>query len=301
MKALVTGADGFVAPYLIKELISKKYDVVGTYLTHMNSKLSSVPLIKLDVLDKINLKKVIDEHSPDIIFHLAAISNVKFSIDNPKLTMQINVEGTKNILEYSKKIKIVLIGSAEEYGPPVFLPITETHPLNPKNPYAVSKVLCELEGISYAINGGKVVLLRSFNHIGPGQSDSFVVSSFAKQISEIKKGLRKDIKVGNLSAKRDFTDVRDVVKAYVLASESCDYGVPYNVCSENSFEIKKILDKLIELSGVKVKIVEDPSRMRPSDIPILIGSYSLLNKKTEWSPKIKLEQSLKDIYDSFFI
>ncbi len=301
MKALVTGAEGFVGPYLIEELLNKDYDVIATHRDKISKLPDEVIIEKLDILDKERLKEIFEQHSPDWIFHLAAISNVGFSIKNPEITMNVNVEGTKNILDMAEEMErppaVLIIGSAQEYGTPKFIPITEEHPLNPTSPYAESKIKCEKLARERAKRGYNTVVVRSFNHIGPGQLDSFVASSFAKQVAEIEKGKRDSIKVGNLEAERDFTDVRDIVRAYVSAIEKCEPGEPYNVCSGNGYKIQWILDKLIELSDVKVKVERDPSRMRPSDIPVLIGSNKKFFAVTNWLPKINIEESLKDILD----
>ncbi|MFH2020867.1 MAG: GDP-mannose 4,6-dehydratase [archaeon] len=295
MRALVIGADGFVGPYLISELLKSGYDVIGTYLKSKPG--LNITLRKLDILNKIELTKTINELNPDVIFNLAAISSVKMSFDMPDMTMQVNYEGTKNILDFAKKSKIILIGSAEEYGNPLSIPIKEEHLLNPKNPYGKSKKIAEEAGIQTSKEGGKVIILRSFNHIGAGQTTDFAVSSFAKQISDIEKGKSDCIKVGNLDAIRDFTDVRDIAIAYVLASEKCKYGVPYNICSGKGYRISDLLGKLCKMSLSNIKIEQDPDRMRPSDIPVFVGDNSRFSKLSGWEPKISIDDSLKTILD----
>ncbi|MBN2422259.1 GDP-mannose 4,6-dehydratase [Candidatus Woesearchaeota archaeon] len=303
MKALITGAEGFVGYYLIKELLSQGYDVTGTNIGEIpeNTKKLGIAFFKLDILDRNSVKKTFNKLQPDAVFHLAAISSVKFSMDNPELTMKVNVEGTKNILEAAfglkNNSKVLVIGSANEYGIPESVPITEKHKLNPLSPYAESKVECEKLAKKYAEKGLNAIIVRSFNHIGPGQSEQFVCSAFAKQIADIEKGNEPVIKVGNLSAKRDFTDVRDVVKAYALAVKKCDSGSPYNICSGKAFSIQEILESLLRLSKVKVEIKKDPLRMRKSDIPVLLGDNSRFSGKTGWLPEIPIEQSLKDILE----
>jgi GDP-4-dehydro-6-deoxy-D-mannose reductase len=304
MKTLVTGTEGFVGPYLIGELLSKGYEVTGTFKDEIKTKLpAEVKKVHLDILDLSDVKKAFEKAKPDVIFHLAGISNVKFSIDNPEITMKINVEGTKNILEAAfcmkKRPKVLVIGSAEEYGIPKKVPITEDLELNPVTPYAKSKVEAEKIAFEYVKKGLDAIILRSFNHIGPGQTDGFVCSAFAKQISEIEKGKEPVIFVGNLESKRDFTDVRDVVKAYLLAIEKGKPGIPYNICSGNAYQIKDILSKLLKMSKVKIEVKEDKTRMRKSDIPILQGDNSRFLKATGWKPKIKLEESLKDILEEW--
>jgi len=300
--ALITGITGQDGSYLAEFLLKKGYEVAGTYHNKITTKFpEQVKLYPLDILDKDNLKKVFEEFEPRVIFHLAAISNVKFSMENPELTHKVNVEGTKNIIQVAENMDkspaILIIGSANQYGIPEFLPITEEHPLDALNPYAESKIQCEILAQESVKKGFRIIIVRSFNHIGPRQTEDFVVSSFAKQIVEIEKGKNSVIKVGNLDAKRDFTDVRDIVKAYILAVEKADSGEPYNICSGNAYEIKEILDKLLELSKIKIKIEQDPSRMRKSDIPILLGTNKKFFAKTGWLPLIDIDTSLKDILE----
>ena len=294
MKALVTGANGFVGPYLIRELRSAGHDVCATYLSGRN-----IPLIRsfqMDIMDNNKVRHVFNDFQPDTIFHLAGISNVKFSRDNPEKTIRINTEGSKNIIDCAGEINatVVLIGSAEEYGIPEFLPITEEHSLNPNSAYGVSKVISE----EYARNSldTKVIILRPFNHIGPGQRESFVCSAFAKQIARIEKGISKsEIYVGNLDAERDFTDVRDVVRAYVLASKFCAPGEPYNICSGKGIKIEAILNCLLKLSRKEIKITQDPSRMREIDNPTIVGDCTKFKRDSGWNPTIEIEGSLLDI------
>ncbi len=301
MKALVTGADGFVGPYLIGELLSQGYTAVGTYNAQPSSYIEGVEYHSMDILKPDEISSVFEEEQPDVIFHLAAISDVRFSIDHAQLTKKVNEEGTKNILDAAlgleKKPTVLVIGSAHVYGIPQKVPISEDHPLHADTPYAESKIAAERLAAEYTKKGLKVVVARSFNHIGPGQTENFVTSAFAKQIAEIEGGADPIMKVGDLSAKRDFTDVRDIVRAYVLAVQKCDGGTPYNICSRNAFSMQEILDKLLSLSKVKVSVEQDPARMRPSDIPLLQGDASLFCSKTGWKPAIDLDKSLSDILD----
>ncbi len=287
MRALITGVEGFVGSHLAKELKSKGYEVAGTYL---NECTLNIKKYHVDILEPREIEKCLVDYKPHLIFHLAAISNVKLSMEKPELTFRVNVEGTKNILERTKA-KVLLIGSATEYGIPKKLPITEDHPLNPGTPYAKSKVECEKLAKKYP----GVFVVRSFNHIGPGQTEDFVASAFAKQIVEIENGEKDTIKVGNLEAKRDFTDVRDIVRAYVLAMERGRPHTPYNICSGTAISIKELLDRLLSLSTAEVKIEKDPQRMRPSDIPILLGDNTRFCSATGWKPEIPLGSTLNDI------
>ncbi|GAG14942.1 unnamed protein product, partial [marine sediment metagenome] len=228
-------------------------------------------------------------------------SSVKKSFDYPELCKKINVQGTKNILESTLKTKIspriLIISSADIYGIPKKIPIPENHELNPVSPYAESRKEQEALCKEYA-DKLKIIILRSFPHIGPGQLPIFVTADFSKQIAEIEKGINPPImKIGNIKAKRDFTDVRDMVKAYLLAIEKCKPGEIYNVCSGNSYSIQEILDKQLSFSKVKIKLEHDPNRMRPSDIPELTGDNSKFKQATGWQPEITIDQTLKDLLD----
>lgn len=298
MKALVTGADGFVGPHLVKELISNGYEVVATHKSKTSLKFpGAVQQYSLDILDRKNVEEICLKARPDAVFHLAGISDVKFSIANPDMTMKVNVDGTKNITEAAEQINatVLFVGSAEEYGIPKFVPISEEHPLIPVTPYAKSKVAAEKLAIESAEKGNKIVIVRSFNHTGPGQSGNFVCSAFAKSIAEIEKGKEPIMLVGNLDSKRDFTDVRDIVKAYALAIRKCKYGVPYNICSGKPYQIRELLEKLLKLSNVEIEVKIDKSRMRKSDIPILLGDNGKFCAQTGWKTTIKIEKTLADI------
>jgi GDP-4-dehydro-6-deoxy-D-mannose reductase len=256
------------------------------------------------LLKKKLVDKVLKKSRPDKIFHLAGQSIVSLSWKSPEQTLFNNIISDLNIFEGIRKIKldpvIILACSSEEYGL-VFeneLPVKETNPLRPLSPYAVSKITQEKLGYQYHKSyGSKIVLTRFFNTEGPRRGQDFVTSNFAKQIAEIEKGKKEPIiYVGNLEAKRDFTDVRDVARAYWLASEKCKFGEPYNVCSEKIRSIKSVLALLLSLSKVKnIEVRQDPKRMRPSDIPIILGDCSKFKKQTGWKPKIPFEKTMEDL------
>jgi len=298
MKVLVTGAEGFVGKYLIYHLLEEGFDVVATYRDKKD--FPGIKSYEMNILDKEKVTEIITEEKPKYIFHLAAISNVKFSFEYPAITSKVNVEGTRNILEAAKKAgnlpSVLIIGSANEYGIPKKIPLEEDSPLNPDNPYAVSKVEAEKLALEYA-DKIRVLRTRSFNHIGPGQSEDFVVSSFARQIVKIERGKKPVLYVGNLEAKRDFTDVRDVVKAYSLILDKAENREVFNVCSGKVYSIQEILDKLLKMTDEKIEVKKDKERMRPSDIPILQGSYDKLKEETGWKPEIPIEKSLRDTLD----
>ncbi|MBD3203448.1 NAD-dependent epimerase/dehydratase family protein [Candidatus Woesearchaeota archaeon] len=292
MRAIITGSEGFVGPFLIKELLENGYDIVGTYHSEVTRAVAPAKYIKLNILDKDKVRTIFDAVNPDVVFHLAAVSDVGFSRKNPELTKKVNILGTENVLSSAKKAKKLIISSAHVYGIPEKIPIKEDDPVSPNSPYAESKLKAEKIGKNY-----NAFIARSFNHIGPGQTDKFVASAFAKQIAELEKNNENTIKVGNLEAKRDFTDVRDVVKAYRLIIEKASSKEIYNVCSGKAYSIQKMLDLLLEMSNKKIIVEQDPERMRKSDIPILKGDYTKLKKATGWEPEISFRQSLKDILE----
>lgn len=296
MKCLITGIGGFVGPYLKEFLLEKGLQVYGIEMNACEDE----SVFECDILDQKNLTEIIKEIKPDYVFHLAGQSSVRKSWEIPEKTKEINVQGTRNLLEAVKTAeinpKILIVSSSEVYGPPQENPVTEDHPLNPQNPYAESRVAQEELCRNYPKL--QIVISRSFNHIGPGQSPVFVCSDFAKQIAEIEKGEREAvIKVGNLSARRDFTDVRDIVEAYFIALEKGKIGETYNLCSGQAYAIQEILDILRAMAKVKVKVEEDPEKIRPVDVPTIQGSYSLFQQQTGWKPKIEIKETLKNILD----
>ncbi len=297
MIALVTGVEGFVGPYLVSYLKAQGITTIGTYFA---GQMPEPENTRLDVTSLDQTRNIISRIRPDLIFHLAGFSSVALSFTNPFLCKKINVEGTRNILqsvsEARLKARILVIGSAEVYGKPQFLPITEKHPISPESPYAESRVEQERECLGFIKKCGLyIVLTRSFNHSGPGQSDSFVLSSFAKQVALIEKGKQESVKVGNLDAIRDFSDVRDVVRAYFLLLKKAKKGEIYNVCSGKGHSIKDLLGLITKQAYVNVKIETDPTRLRPSDIPVLVGENRALFKRTRWQNSIPIEKTLGDL------
>ncbi len=312
MKILITGITGFVGSHLAEYCLSMPGNQVhGTIMSHhlgdeikrIEGIKDKIEILECNLTNRIAVERVLQKVKPDKIFHLAAQSFVKVSWDGPEDTIFNNIMSELNIFEACRDLDInpiiQIAGSSEEYGSVLEkeLPIKETNPLRPLSPYAVSKIGQEMLGYQYCKSYGlKIVLTRAFNHEGPRRGEQFVTSNFAKQIAEIEKGKKEPIvDVGNLEARRDYTDVRDVVVAYWLATEKCEYGKPYNICSGKTWEIKKVLDFLIGLSTKKgIAIRQDESRMRPSDVPILDGDYSEFRRATGWEPKIPFEKTLED-------
>jgi GDP-4-dehydro-6-deoxy-D-mannose reductase len=309
-RCLITGITGFAGSYLAEFLLERgDIEVYGIKrwrsrmenIEHIKNKLT---LIECDLRDASSVANCIEEVKPDKIFHLAAQSFVVTSWLAPAETLTTNIIGTLNIFEAVRKANLVdtriqIACSSEEYGM-VYeneIPIKETNPLRPLSPYAVSKVAHDLLGYQYYKSYRLyIVRTRGFNHSGPRRGEVFVESNFPKQIAEIEKGLKEPvIHVGNLEAKRDFTDVRDMVRGYWLSLEKCDAGEVYNICSGKAYKIKEVLDILLSLSKVKVEVKQDPTRMRPSDVPILLGDHTKFSEKTGWQPTIPFEKTLEDI------
>jgi len=311
MKALITGLTGFVGSHMADYCLSKGCEVHGTTrwrsdtqnIKHLEGK---VNLHECDLTDSSAVRDLIENVKPDLIFHLAAQSFVKASWIEPSQTMHTNTVGQINLFEAIRRIpdynpKIQIAGSSEEYGAAACLPepITENEPLLPLSPYGVSKVAQDLLGFQYYKSYGlHVVRTRAFNHTGPRRGEVFVCSSFAKQIVDIERGNQDVIKVGNLEAIRDFTDVRDTVAAYWLALEKGEPGEVYNICGgAGIYSMESILQMLVEESGTQIKFEQDESRMRPSDLPTLIGSAKKFRIQTGWKPKIRMKETLKDIVE----
>lgn len=313
---LITGITGFVGSHMTELLLKmkEKTDIFGTYrwrskLDNLTNVKDKIDLIQADIRDSHSIMGAIALSEPDIIFHLASQSYVPMSWTAPADTIETNVVGTVNLLEAVRQSKIDPIiqvaGSSEEYGM-VYedeIPIKETNQLRPLSPYGVSKVAEDMLGVQYNKSYGlKTVITRAFNHTGPRRADVFVTSNFAKQISELEDTTTpttRKIHVGNLDVYRDFSDVRDIVRAYWLSanSEKIKYGDQYNICSGKSIKIRDMLNLLLSMTDKKVEIVQDPGRMRPSDINILQGDCTKFREATGWKPEISFEQTMKDLLE----
>jgi len=309
---LITGITGFVGSHLAEYCLSMKdVKVSGTIMSHhlgdeldrIKNIKDKISLIECNLENRIAVLRAISKVKPDIIFHLAAQSFVPVSWQSPEDTLMNNIISELNIFEAVREAKIdpviVIACSSEEYGLVMKdeLPIKETNPLRPLSPYAVSKIGQEMLAFQYYKSyGTKNVITRFFNTEGPRRGQDFVMSNFAKQIALIEKGEQKPvIYVGNLEAKRDFSDVRDIVCAYWLAAKKCKFGEPYNVCSGTTISIKEVLNKLLKLSKNKnIKIVKDAKKMRPSDVLVLHGDNTKFKKATGWEPKISLDKTIED-------
>ncbi|HUD44591.1 MAG TPA: GDP-mannose 4,6-dehydratase [Patescibacteria group bacterium] len=309
-KILITGITGFAGSFLAEYLIKTQPDVKisGTYiveksLENVASIKEKLQLEKVDLTDFSSVNQLIKKCTPDVVFHLAAITTVVEGFQNPSLVISNNATAQINILESLRQenllqSKFILISSANVYGnvKPENLPIDESTPLMPDNPYAVSKITQDFIGLQYFLTYGMpVIRLRPFNHLGPRLSPQISISHFAQQIAMIEKGKQEAVlKVGNLSTKRDFSDVHDIVRAYALAAEKGKPGDVYNIGSGTAYKIEDILNKLLKMAKVEIKIVPDESRMRPSDIQELRCDATKFMSLTGWKTEIPLDQTLKD-------
>jgi len=289
MKILLTGYNGFVGKHIISR---NKCEI-------MADEQGQIPLT-----DQVRMVRLISKIQPDAVIHLAAQSNVAKSFSHPKQTYDTNFYGTLNLLEAlceSKfKGKFLFVGSGDIYGIVTKLPITEDMPLKPRNPYAVSKVAAEALCYEWSQHSEfDIIMTRSFNHIGPGQSEEFVISSFAKQIMLIKNGkIAPVLKNGNLDVTRDFVDVRDVIRAYFLLLEHGENSQIYNICSGNERLIRDILVKMLEIANTTAIIEQESSLVRKVEQSRVYGSYAKLHQATTWRPEINFEQTLLDILQS---
>ena len=312
MRVLITGITGFAGSHLADYLLADhpEVEIHGTWrwrsrtenIEHLEGK---IKLVECDLKDAAAVSRALSDIRPARIFHLAAQSFVPASWTAPAETLDNNIISQTNIFEAMRALdldaRIQIAGSSEEYGlvHPDEVPIKESNPLRPLSPYAVSKVAQDLLAYQYHRSYDlDVVRTRGFNHTGPRRGEVFVTSNFAKQIASIEAGLREPvIRVGNLSAQRDFTDVRDTVRAYWLALEKGKPGEVYNLASGNAVTIQELLDMLLALTDTKVEIEVDPARLRPSDVEILLGDSSKFRADTGWQPEIPLTQTVKDLLD----
>ena len=291
-KVMVTGANGFVGGYLTKYLKQQAFEVI------------ELPA-RMDLRDIDAIRRFCSDQIPDAVVHLAAQSFVPKSFDNPQETYEINFLGTYNLLESLKlngfKGAFLYIGSSDVYGvvPESRLPITEETLLCPRSPYAVSKASAEFLCRQWSVSesGWRLLITRPFNHIGAGQAPNFVISGFCRQVARIALGVQEPvIDVGNLDVTRDFTDVRDVIRAYVLLLENGENGEIYNICSGQEVILSEILPKLREISGINFDVNVRSDLCRPAEQRRVCGSFKKLNGKTGWKPEILFNQTLLDIY-----
>lgn len=302
MKILITGIGGFVGKYLMEALLVRGEEVHGTTMPGELFDDSRITLHTLEITNKENVGDVIRKICPDQIYHLAGQSSVGLSWKDPSLTVMTNVVGTINLLDAIRETnintKVLIIGSSDQYGrvKPEDCPLCEEQPLNPQSPYATSKKAQEEIAKQYVqAHNMKIIMARAFNHIGPGQKRGFVIADFASQIAEIEKGLKEPIlRVGNLDAKRDFNDVRDIVDAYIILMDRGRTGEVYNVGSGKAHSVREMLERLLVLANVPISVEQVSDKIRPSDIPLVQCDNSKIVRDMGWQMSYSLEKTLED-------
>jgi GDP-4-dehydro-6-deoxy-D-mannose reductase len=311
MRLLVTGITGFVGSHFAEYALTQGARVCGSYLSHGDSGnidhlRDRVDLVECDLRDMNAVQRLVDVARPELVIHLAAQSFVAASWHAPAETLVTNVLAQVNLLEAIRARndhpRVLVIGSSEEYGyvEPDELPTTEEAPLRPLSPYAVSKVAQDLMGYQYFRSHGlPIVRSRAFNHEGPRRSDVFVTSNFARQIAEIEAGVRPPVvRVGDLKTRRDYTDVRDIVRGYWLLLDEGEPGEVYNLCSGRTWLIADILEFFIAEAGVRgIEIREDVERLRPADVPVMCGDAEKIRAALGWEPTIPFERTLRDMLE----
>ena len=310
MRVFITGATGFAGSHLVDQLLEQGHEIFA--LVHGESGHQDLPddprivAIEGNLLDLSGLKTAVSQSKPDLIYHLAGLASPGLSWQKPAFTFAVNTGGTANLLEAAVcygRPRVVVVTSAEIYGEvtAAMLPLTEETPAQPRHPYGVSKCAAgQLTAVYWQRYQLPVVEARPFNHIGPRQALGFVVPDFASQLAAIQLDLQApQMSVGNLEARRDFTDVRDVAAAYQALAERGAPGEAYLICSGQPVSIHYLLQTLAQLAQIEVQIEYDPERMRPSDVPVLYGSNAKIEKDTGWRPQIHLRQSLADALDDW--
>ena len=300
MKALVTGSEGFVGKYLRAELEAHGYEVTGLDLA------PGEKTVAVNLLEPEKVEALLAEMRPEVIFHLAGQANVGLSWKKPAMTVEINVVAAVNLMEAARKhcpgCTIVIVGSSDEYGnlKEKGKLVSEETPAQPMTPYAISKIAQEQLGQAYArAYGMKICMTRSFNHGGAGQKPGFMIPDFAQGIVKVERGEADAVCVGNLASRRDFTHVKDIVRAYRLIAEKGKPGEIYNVGSGVTWSAQEVLDKLIGMAKCPVPVRQDPARMRPSDTPVICCDHSKITADTGWKPEHSLEEVLKETLEYY--
>jgi len=310
-RVLVTGVTGFAGSHLVDYMLTRDdCQIFGIQRWRSRTEniehfVDRITMLECDLRDATSTRDTLEKVKPDWIFHLAAQSFVPTSWIAPTESLTTNVLAQVNLFEAVRhlglKCRIQLACSSEEYGlvHADEVPIRETNPLRPLSPYAVSKVAQDLLGYQYWMSWKlDSVRTRGFNHEGPRRGPVFVASDFAKQVADIEKGKKPPVlSVGNLESRRDFTDVRDMVRAYWLALEKCEPGEVYNICRGRAWSIQEVLDLLLGMTRAKIEVRQDPARLRPSDVPVLLGDPAKFKKATGWEPTIPFEQTLRDMLE----
>lgn len=305
MRTLITGANGFAGTYLVEHLsntVSAELHGVGLNAPNNPARFNSYA--SLDMRNREEVSAYIKEVQPDEIYHLAAQASPARSHTDPWNTLEINIRSQLNVLlaclEHDLRPRIIVISSGDIYHvTPDQIPLKESTPLKSSSPYSLSKITQDMMALQYYESYGlDIIRVRPFNHVGPGQTANFVVPDFAMQIARIEHGLQEPVmRVGNLSAQRDFTDVRDVVRAYALLMQHGRAGQVYNIASGKAITIQMVLDTLLSFTEVSIDVQVDPNRLRPVDIPVISGDYSRLHDLTGWNPIIPFDQTLHDVME----
>lgn len=306
MKTLIIGGTGFAGSYLADYLKRAGCETSVTRLPSADTKRQE-GVYELDILDPDAVFRLLEKLRPDVIFHLAAQSSVAGSWQHPQATVDVNVRGSTNVLEavrrQEKKMRILLTGSSEEYGNvrPHEIPVREGQRVRPVNIYAATKACQNMIGSIYAqAYSMDVVMVRAFNHIGPGQSPAFAVADFCRQTAQIEAGCREAvIKTGNLAVKRDFTDVRDVVRAYALLAEKGKAGETYNVGSGHAVSLGEVLKVILAQSPAEIRIETALEKFRPADVPVMEADIRKIRSAAGWEPRIRLEQTVREMLDEW--
>ncbi len=293
MRALITGGAGFVGRWLAEHLRAEGDEVV--LCDH-----------ETDVTDAGAIGPLVERSAPEAVYHLAALTHVGESWDAPVEVLRVNILGTAQVLAAARRLdpmpRVLVISSAEVYGTvtPDQLPLTEVTPTAPVTPYAASKLAAEEVALqAWRGHGQPVIVVRPFNHIGPGQSSRFAVAGLARRIVEAQRAGASTLAVGTLESRRDFTDVRDVVRAYRLVVTRGQLGARYNVCSGQDRSVAEIAARLLELSAAHLSFELDPALVRPVDLPVLRGSPARLEAETGWTPQIPLDETLRDVIEEW--
>jgi GDP-4-dehydro-6-deoxy-D-mannose reductase len=303
-RILITGGTGFVGPHLIDHLKHGDSAIAVLASGDGDKSASAVSYYEADIRDRDAVSSVLREFKPERIFHLAGISDVESSWKDPRFTYEVNFWGTLNLFEAAAGLpeppRILNVSTAQVYAPSMH-PLSETNPVSPDNPYAVSKAMTELLMVQHRRQAkGGVVTARSFNHTGPGQSAKFVLPSIAKQFAEIEAGLRPArLQLGKVNVRRDFSDVRDVVRAYSLLLERGMAGQIYNVCSGTAVQLSNLIAMFESISGVKVEIETDPGKVRSGEAAQICGDPTKISAATGWWPEIPLRKTLSDLLEYY--
>jgi GDP-4-dehydro-6-deoxy-D-mannose reductase len=294
VKVLITGGSGFVGQYLARACVDAGDDVVSIDRSGTDS---------LDITNREAVHETLEHVRPEVVYHLAALSHVGDSWNDPTLVLRVNVEGTANVLDAARAAavgRVIVIGSAEEYGrvDEEDLPLREDSPLRPSTPYGVSKIAASFLALqAHLAYGLDVVRVRAFSHTGPGQSDRFLIPALAQRIANAERDGHEEIRVGSLDPVRDLSDVRDVVRAYRLMAMHGHSGAVYNVCSGTGVSVREIAERLVGAARHPLRITVDQALVRPVEVPRLVGDASRLRADTGWSPAYSLEETLTAVLD----